>query len=83
MRYFVRRSIDGAILAKNGGWYKTFGDVGDVKLYKTLRNAQKYGSGRIPDRMYRQELGNLQSIGTVVTVRDGQTVDVCGNVFPE
>jgi hypothetical protein len=33
--------------------------------------------------MYRQELGNLQSIGTVVTVRDGQTVDVCGNVFPE
>ena len=81
MRHFVRRSIDGAIQSKNGRWYKMFADVDDIKFYKTLRNAQKFGLGRISEKLYVHELGNFQSIGTVLTVHDGQSVDVCGNIF--
>jgi hypothetical protein len=80
MRYFVKRAIDDAILGKNNKWYKMFSDVHDIKLFKRLSNAQKYGLGKIPESMYKPELGNMASIGTVVSVRDGETVNICGQV---
>jgi len=79
-RYFVRRSIDGAILGKNGRWYTMFSHAGDIKFYSRLHNAQKYGLGRIPRSLHKHEFGNLYSAGTVVTLYDGDSVNVCGQV---
>ena len=80
MRYFVKRAIDDAILGKNNKWYKMFSDVHDIKLFKRLSNAQKYGFGKIPESMHKPELGNMYSIGTVKTVREGESVNICGQV---
>jgi hypothetical protein len=80
MKHFVERAIDGAILGKNGRWYKMFSDVGDIKLFKRMSNAQKYGLDKIPESMHKPELGNMFSIGTVHTLRDGDEVNICGQI---
>jgi hypothetical protein len=80
MQHFVQRAIDGAILGKNGKWYKMFSDARDIKFFKRLSNAQKYGLGKIPESMHKPELGNMYSIGTVKTVREGESVNICGQV---
>lgn len=83
MRHFVTRAIDDAILGKNGKWYKMFSDVGDIKFFKRMSNAQKYGLGKIPESMHKPELGNMYSIGTVHTVGEGESVNVCGQITKE
>ena len=80
MRHFVQRAIDGAILGKDGMWYRMFADVGDIKLFRRLSNAQRFGLDRIPRSMHKPELGNLYAIGTVKTMRPGDTVNVCGQI---
>ena len=77
---FVTRSIDGAILGTDGKWHKAFAEVGDIKFFKRISNAQKYGLGKIPESMYKSELGNMYSIGTVHTVNEGESVNVFGQV---
>ena len=73
MMYFVTRAIDDAVLGRDGNWHKMFADVGEVKFFKRISNAQKYGIGNIKESMYRPELGNMHSIGTVHAVREGET----------
>ena len=80
--HYVTRSIDNAILARNGRWYVSLADASDIKLYKSLANAQRHGLGKIPSSMYKDELGNMQSIGTVHTIREGYAVNRLGQQEP-
>ena len=57
-----------------------FSNAGDIKFFKRLSNAQKYGLGKIPESMHKPELGNMCSIGTVYTLREGDTVNICGQI---
>lgn len=78
--YFVTRSIDNAILGKDGRWMKQFADAGDIKFYSSIGRAQKFGIGRIPGSMYKDELGNTRSIGTCHAVYPDETVNIVGHV---
>jgi hypothetical protein len=78
-RHFVIRSIDNAILTIGGTWEQKPW-IDQIKFYKNLSNAQRFGLGRIPPSLYKKELGNLYSIGTVKTVYPGESVDCFGNV---
>ena len=80
MRFFVTRAIDGATLGRDGRWCNVFSDVNDIKFFKRLSNAQKHGLGKIPEALYKPEQGNMFSIGTVKTVRKGESVDIFGHI---
>tara|TARA_R100000808_G_C2143105_1_gene150869 strand:+ start:2077 stop:2325 length:249 start_codon:yes stop_codon:yes gene_type:complete len=80
--HYVTRAIDGAILAKDGKWYLSLADAGDIKIFKRLSNAERHGLGRIPQSMYKQELGNMSAIGTVHTIREGYAVNRVGQQEP-
>lgn len=79
-RYFVTRSIDNAILGKDGRWMKQFAHAGDIKFYSTVGRAAKYGFAKIPASMYRPELGNMESIGTAHAVYHDESVNICGHI---
>jgi hypothetical protein len=69
MIYFIKRT-DGAILGRNGRWYHMFSHAGDIKVYKSLAMARKYGAKNRQDRQ-------------IVTVGDNETFNVCGKVSKE
>lgn len=79
--YFVTRAIDNAILGKDGGWMKQFANAGDIKFYSSCGRAQKFGLGRIPESMYKDEPGSTQSIGTCHAVYLGETVNIVGQIY--
>ena len=79
-RYFVTRSIDNAILGKDGRWMKQFSNAADIKFYSTVGRATKYGFAKIPESMYKPELGNTESIGTAHAVFHDETVNICGHI---
>lgn len=69
MIYFIKRT-DGAILGRNGRWYNMFSHAGDIKVYKSLNAAIKYGANNRQDRQ-------------IVTVGDNENYNVCGKVFKD
>jgi hypothetical protein len=79
-RYFVTRSIDNAILGKDGRWVRLFADVGDIKFYASCARATKYGFAKIPASMYKTEPGNMESIGTAHAVYRDESVNICGQI---
>ena len=80
-KWFVRRSLDDAILGTDGRWYKKLADVGDIKLYSSCGRAQKYGITRIGRRMQVHAGGDLYSVGSCHAVYSEQSLDCCGNIY--
>ena len=80
-RYFVTRSIDGAILGKDGRWMKQFAHAGDIKFYSSVGRATKHGFDKIPESMHKPELGNMHSVGTAHAVYHDESVNVCGHII--
>jgi hypothetical protein len=80
-KWFVRRSLDDAILGTDGRWYKKLADVGDIKLYSSCGRAQKYGITRIGRHRQVHAGGNSYLVGSCHAVYSEQSLDCCGNIY--
>lgn len=80
-KWFVRRSLDDAILGTDGRWYKKLADVGDIKLYSSCGRAQKYGITRIGRHRQVHVGGNSYLVGSCHAVYSEQSLDCCGNIY--